>query len=309
MQFDQSNSSTTVKRNEFIRSLKLLIAKPGRLQTIYSDNAKIFTAAASWIKKVVKNETVRNFLAHQEIKWKFNLSRAPWWGGQFERLIELTKNTVYKSIGSSMLTWNELEEVLLDIELTLNNRPLIYVEDNVQLPVLTPNTFLHEMNVVNLEEASDKIDEYELRKRSSYLQKRKEKTWTRWRSTYLKALCEQHNLKHKSHDIPISKGDVVLIKDEEKNRGKWNIGIVQHINKGKDGNIHSVKLRCKKTILERAIQHLYPMELTCLSYKAPKEVVLDPNARDFSSKRNAAVAANERIKEVTYHETELPDAE
>ena len=51
------------------------------------------------------------------------------------------------------------------------------------------------------------------------------------------------------------------------------------------------------------------MELTCLSYKAPKEVALDPNVRDFSPKRNAAVTANERIKEVTEYETELPDVE
>ena len=35
----------------------------------------------------------------------------------------------------------------------------------------------------------------------------------------LKALREQHNLKPKSHDIQISKGNVVLIKGDEKNRG------------------------------------------------------------------------------------------
>ena len=74
---------------------------------------------------------------------------------------------------------------------------------------------------------------------------------------YLKALREERNLQH---DIQISNDDVVLIKGDEKNRGKWNIGIVQQINKGKDGNIRSVKLRCKKAILERAIQRLYPME-------------------------------------------------
>ena len=216
---------------------------------------------------------------------------------------------MYKSFGSSMLTWNEFEEVLLDIELTLSNRPLIYVEDDVQLLLLTPNALIHRMNIVNLEEASDNIDEYELRKRSRCVQKCKEKAWTRWTSEYLKALREQHNLKHKSHEIQISKGDVALIKGDEKNRGKWNIGIVQHINKVKDGNIRSVKLLCKKTILERAIQHLYPMELTCSSYTAPKEVILDPNARVFSPKRNAAVAANGRIKEVTQYETELPDVE
>ena len=74
-----------------------------------------------------------------------------------------------------MLTWNEFEEVLGDIELTLNNRPLICVEDDVQLPLLTLNTLIHGMNIVNLEEASDNIDEYELRKRSRYVQKCKEK--------------------------------------------------------------------------------------------------------------------------------------
>ena len=126
---------------------------------------------------------------------------------------------------------------------------------------------------------------------------------------YSKALREQHNLKHNSHEIQISKGDVVLIKGEEKNRGKWNIEIVQHINKGKDENIRSVQLPCKKAILERAIQNLYPMELTCSSYKAPEEVTLDPNARVFSPKRNAAAAANERIKEVREYEIKLPDIE
>ena len=55
-------------RNEFIRSPKLSIARHGRPQTIYSDNAKTFTATASWIKNVVKNETVHYFLGHQKIK-------------------------------------------------------------------------------------------------------------------------------------------------------------------------------------------------------------------------------------------------
>ena len=48
------------------------------------------------------------------------------------------KRVLYKSIGRASLTWNELEEVLLDVEVALNNRPLSYVEDEVLLPVLTP---------------------------------------------------------------------------------------------------------------------------------------------------------------------------
>ena len=68
-----------------------------------------------------------------------------------------------------MLTWNKFEEVLLHIELTLKNRLLIYIEDDVQLPVLTPNTLIHGIDIVNLEEASDNIDECESTKRSRYV--------------------------------------------------------------------------------------------------------------------------------------------
>ena len=32
--------------------------------------------------------------------------------------------------------------MILDIELALNNRPLSYVEDDVQMPILTPNMMM-----------------------------------------------------------------------------------------------------------------------------------------------------------------------
>ena len=60
------------------------------------------------------------FSQQKNVKWKFILSRAPWWGSQYERMVGI--NSLYKSIGSSNLTWSELEEVLLDVEVTINNR-------------------------------------------------------------------------------------------------------------------------------------------------------------------------------------------
>lgn len=51
-------------------------------------------------------------------------------------MVELVTNALYKTIGSGCLSWKELEEVLVDVEVTLNNRPLGYVEDDVQLPLL-----------------------------------------------------------------------------------------------------------------------------------------------------------------------------
>jgi transposase len=51
----------------------------------------------------MKQEQFQNFLARQNIIWQFNLSRAPWWGGQFERMVGLVKRALYKSIGRANL--------------------------------------------------------------------------------------------------------------------------------------------------------------------------------------------------------------
>ena len=49
--------------------------------------------------------------------------------GQFEKLIGIMKQSMYKAIGNGQLRWYELEEVTLDT--TLDKRPLGYVEDDI----------------------------------------------------------------------------------------------------------------------------------------------------------------------------------
>ena len=57
-------------------------------------------------------------------------------------MIGLTKQSLYKSIGKSLLTRSELEEVLLDVEVNLNNRSLTYIEEDLECSVLTPNSMI-----------------------------------------------------------------------------------------------------------------------------------------------------------------------
>ena len=71
------------------------------------------------------------------------LSRALWWGGQFKRMIVgLVKQSLFKVTGRENLTEQELEEILLHIEIVLNNRPLTYIEEDIQMPVSTPKYFV-----------------------------------------------------------------------------------------------------------------------------------------------------------------------
>ena len=87
--------------------------------------------AAKWLRNVMQDERLHDFLAKLNIKWQFNLTKAPWWGGQFERMIGLVKQAFNKSVGNGTLTWSELQDVLLNVEVALNNRPLSYVEEDV----------------------------------------------------------------------------------------------------------------------------------------------------------------------------------
>ena len=186
-----------LETTEFIRSLKCFIARHRRPRRICSDNAKTFVSGSKWIEQVMNDEMISGFLTQQGIEWKFNLSRAPWWGGQFERLIRLVKGSLYKTIGNGLLSWMELPEVLLNVEVALNNRPLDYVEDDIQLPILTPSSLSHIQPNVLPELEPNHIQDYDLRKRAKYLSKCNDAVWSRWTKQYLRGFRERHRLKHK----------------------------------------------------------------------------------------------------------------
>ena len=51
-------------------------------------------------------------------------------GSQFEQMVGLMRKCLYKMVGKADLSWQDLEELLLETEITLNNRPLNYSEDD-----------------------------------------------------------------------------------------------------------------------------------------------------------------------------------
>ena len=295
----------SLETSEFTRSMKRLIARRGRPTKVYSDNGKTFVAAAKWLKAVREDEKFNDFLANNVITWQFNLSRAPWWGGQFERLIGLVKSALYKTIGHGLLTWSELGEVLLDIEISLNNRPLSYVEEDIQFPTLTPNSLLFANSNIIPELDPCHLEDKDLRKRARYLLKCKDAMWRRWSTEYLRALRERHRLKHQAVDNSLAQGDVVIIKEDQRNRNSWKLGIVDQLIVGRDGIVRAAKLRAGKSFLERAVQQLYPLELSCDRTTVATPVPLNPDAPRFRPRRDAAVAANVRLHDLARDEQGL----
>lgn len=87
--------------------------------------------------------------------------------------------------------------------------------------------------------------------------------WSRWIKECLRELHERNCLKRKGDSTHPAKGDVVIIKSDDKNHAQWKLGVVIDLITGRDGVVRGAKLRTPKSVIERPVQHFYPLELTC----------------------------------------------
>ena len=119
---------------------------------------------------------------------------------------------MYRTIGKPQLTWAELEEVILDIEIILNNRPLTYIEEEIDYPILALNSLISGRDINFPDAAPHESESETITKRYKYVKRCKEALWKRWKHEYLLALREKRNLKNKGKTFRINVGDVVMIK-------------------------------------------------------------------------------------------------
>ena len=81
-------------------------------------------------------------------------------------MIGLAEQMLYKSLVNAHLTISELEGIALDIEININNRPLLYVDNDIELPILTPNSLIYGHSVRVQENGFDDDDTNFLKRES-----------------------------------------------------------------------------------------------------------------------------------------------
>ena len=105
-------------------------------------------------------------------------------------------------------------EVILDTEINLNNRPLMYIDHDIQFPILTPNSLIYGQPITIPQEQLDNDDEV-MKNWQRYIKRCKDAAWNRWNKEYMRSLREKHNMKNNQRHMEIAIGDVVLIKKDE----------------------------------------------------------------------------------------------
>ena len=92
----------------------------------------------------------------------------------------MAKKAPYKTLGRLSLRCSELDEILLDVEINMNYRPLTYIEEDIQYPILTPNSMIlgRDTKMVDGNMIEDNED-LGCRKQQKYGKRCKDATWRR----------------------------------------------------------------------------------------------------------------------------------
>ena len=181
------------------------------------------------------------------IKQKFILPASPWWGGFYERLVRSVKSSLRKILGLSYLTYEEIKTILIEVEGTINTRPLTYINEDDLDNVITPNhlifgTDIHNNN--NNKTPASTQHSMSL-KRLRHIHYVLVHFRQRFASTYLNELRQSHIYRRQQcgDKRQLVVGDIVLIKDNTNlPRSLWRTERVVKLVIGNDNNVPSAQL-------------------------------------------------------------------
>ncbi len=273
----------------FVKSLRKFVHQYGRPYDMLSDNGTNFTGTAN-LFKLIDKEKLEKECNVQKIRWNFNPPAAPWWGGFFERLVRLVKEPLRKMLGQSVVNFDQLELLLMEISWIINNRPLTTLtEDPDDLEPLTPSMFLRGTKNATFPESGE-ISSKMLQKEWRQIQDFKERIQSRFRREYLGQLVE-HKKTNKSSLINV--GDIVLVENDKKKRYQWPMGRVLEIIISPDGETRIVKVKTKTGCINRPLRRLFPLEMSQSSSRPETEVEQKDNQFESIQSVHKEVSSDE----------------
>lgn len=274
---------SSLSTDTFLLALERLIASRQEVRTLISDHGTNFAKTARLLNNLRSCPRLAAFLANKRMEWRFIPTEAPWWGGYWERLVRVVKDTLRKSLGFQCLNFEEMWTHVKSIEAMVNSRPLARDTDSpTDLPVcISPNDLIIGRRSSALPGTGISPDfsaiegAEQLTKRLRHQKLIFDRGWRCWTSGYLKDLNNFTQRDRSGFPYPIRIGQIVMIRDDNLPRLRWNVGVVTHLHPGRDGRIRSVTLRRSTgRCSDYAIQSLYPLE-TEASRKAPETADTD----------------------------------
>ena len=185
-------------------------------------------------------------------------------------MIRCVKAALAKAIGRGKIEYFSFCSLLIEVQNSINSRPLSYQDTDVSFTPLTPNSFLKLEAGKSLLLDNFSGSELEIPNRNQLVkalevrQNLFEKFKETWYENYLLSLREaSRDIYQGAWEDKIRVGDVVLISNPVKVRALWQMGRVLDVLPGKDGKVRCVRLvRPDRSEGVYPISNLYPLELS-----------------------------------------------
>ncbi|XP_076238654.1 uncharacterized protein LOC143181881 [Calliopsis andreniformis] len=243
----------------FLAALDRFVARRAIPSCIFSDNGTNFVGADRELQQhcraVFSATDTHNKCGAMCIQWRFNPPSAPHFGGMQEAGVKSVKHHLKRTLGEFTPTGEEMQTLLCKIEANLNSRPIAPLSDDPDdYASLTPGHFLTggPLNAIPLQS----VENEKLSRLSRWraIQKFHEQLWRHWTRDYLTHL--QNRYKWRATQRQLQPGDLVLVQNPLLPPNQWEMGRIEEVYPGKDGNVRVVIVRTAKSTYTRPITRM-----------------------------------------------------
>ncbi|CAG2242061.1 unnamed protein product [Mytilus edulis] len=233
--------------SSFIMTLRRFVTVRGYPRKMISDSGSQLVAAGKELQQVVHKwdwEPIKSFGKCKGMDWVTTKSAdAPWENGVSESLVKSVKKSLEVAIGTSVMTFSELQTVLFEVSNLLNERPIgTKNSDPTEGSYLCPNDLLLGRSSIRVPNGNfNENSNYKLRWK--FIQQVVQNFWKKWTRDFFPTLIIRQKWHTKQRNVKV--GDLVIVQDSNIVRGRWKMAQIVEANAGRDGFVRDVILRYK----------------------------------------------------------------
>ncbi len=193
----------------------------------------------------INTKKIQEEIAPRGIKWHLTNVYAPNENSLAESSVKLTKTSLLKTFKHGHLSFRDFETALIGCEVIINQRPLGYLrEDSNELLPVSPCDLLcgRKLSVIPEDHRKETKKTTELSRMMKHRQRLITNFWRRFDNDYLENLS-YFRLWRENRVSELQPGAVCQIIDKLSPRGKFVLGIVTEVHRGRDGHVRAATLR------------------------------------------------------------------
>ncbi|XP_076658716.1 uncharacterized protein LOC143362429 [Halictus rubicundus] len=249
----------------FLAAFKRFSSRRGKPKNVYSDNGTNFIGAKNLLSELFNSQNykkqIQQYLTSQAVEWHLSPPQSPHFGGLWEAAVKSFKHHLIRTVGDTLLTYEQLNTYVIEIEGILNSRPLTPLSpDPNDLQTLTPAHFLIGESLTSLPEQNLSGTPSNRLSLWQHTQQMKQHFWARWHKEYLNEINIRTKWKQGgSNNLRVN--DLVLIRDEGLPSMRWPIGRVLEVHPGGDNVVRVVTVKSASGIYKRSIKKICPLPI------------------------------------------------